>query len=195
MLLLRFYDPESGSIGWDGIDLRKVKRSSLRKRGILILQDTTLFNRSISENIAYSKPASSKKDIENAAKLAHAHEFILQLPNKYASIVGERGVRLSGGQRQRIAIARALLSKPDLLVMDEATSHLDAETERAIKEAIRYLHGKHTQVIIAHRLSTVQHADNIILMDKGRIVAEGSHKELLEHPLYRKLCKLQLQEN
>ncbi len=194
MLLLRFYDPASGSILWDGLDLKQAKRSSLRKRAVLILQDTTLFNRSISDNIAYSKPDSNKKSIEKAAKLAHAHEFILQLPRKYDSVVGERGVRLSGGQRQRIAIARALLSKPDLLVMDEATSHLDSETELAIKEAIRYLHGKHTQVIIAHRLSTVQHADNIILMDKGCILAQGTHKDLLKNQLYRKLCRLQLKE-
>lgn len=194
LLLLRFYDPDKGRITWDGIDLRQAKRESLRKRTALILQDTTLFNRSIAQNISYSNPKASKKQIENAAKLAHAHEFILQLPKGYDSIVGERGVRLSGGQRQRIAIARSLLSEPDLLVMDEATSHLDSETETAIKEAILYLHGKHTQVIIAHRLSTVKHADNIILMGQGKILAQGRHEELLKHPVYKRLCKLQLQK-
>jgi len=114
------------------------------------------------------------------------------LPKGYQSIVGERGVRLSGGQRQRIAIARSLLVKPEVLIMDEATSHLDSETEAAIQDAIKYLHHKNTQVIIAHRLSTVQHADNIILLDKGKILAQGNHKQLLKNPLYKKLCRLQL---
>lgn len=194
MLLLRFYDPDKGRILWDGIDIRQAKRASLRSKATLILQDTTLFNRGIAANIAYGKPGASMKEIEAAAKLAHAHEFILKLPKGYQSVVGERGVRLSGGQRQRIAIARALLIKPELLVMDEATSHLDSETELAIKEAIQYLQGKNTQVIIAHRLSTVQHADNIILLDKGKIVAQETHQKLLENPLYRKLCQLQLQK-
>lgn len=191
-LLARFYDPDAGKITWDGIDLRKTKRSSLRSKITLILQDTTLFNRSIADNIAYGKPKSSQLEIERAAKLAHAHDFIITLPNGYKSIVGERGVRLSGGQRQRIAIARALLGKPELLIMDEATSHLDSETELAIKDAIDYLRGKHTQVIIAHRLSTVQNADNIVLMDNGRVIAQGKHEILIKHPLYNKLCKLQL---
>ncbi len=194
MLLLRFYDPDLGNITWDGIDIRDVKRHSIRSKTTLILQDTTLFNRSIAENIAYGHPNATQKEIEDAAKLAHAHDFIMMLPNGYNSIVGERGVRLSGGQRQRITIARALLVQPELLVMDEATSHLDSETEEAIQDAITFLHGKHTQVIIAHRLSTVQHADNIILMDKGKILAQGNHRKLLTNPLYRKLCKLQLQK-
>ncbi len=193
MLLLRFYDPDSGRILWDDVDIRNASRKSLRSCVTLILQDTTLFNRTITENIRYGNPKATQKQVEEAAHLAHAHEFIKELPKGYNSVVGERGVRLSGGQRQRITIARALLIQPELLVMDEATSHLDAETEAAIKEAIKRLHGKHTQVIIAHRLSTVQHADNIVLMDKGRIVAQGKHKTLLKNPLYRKLCRLQLQ--
>ena len=193
LLLMRFYDPEFGTITWDGIDLKKVKRSCLRKKMTLILQDTTLFNRSLKDNISYGEKATFAQ-IKTAAKLAHAHTFISQLPKGYDSIVGERGVRLSGGQRQRIAIARALLAKPEVLIMDEATSHLDSETELAIKEAITSLHGKNTQVIIAHRLSTVLQADNIILMDEGRILAQGSHKQLLQHPLYQRLCKLQLEK-
>ncbi len=191
MLLMRFYDPDEGKITWNSMNLKDAKKSSLRKKMTLILQDTTLFNRSIAENIAYARPDASKKDIEEAAKLAHANDFIKQLPKEYNSIVGERGVRLSGGQRQRITIARALLLKPEVLIMDEATSHLDSETEVAIKSAIKKLHGKYTQVIIAHRFSTILHADNIVLMEKGRILAQGKHKELLKHPIYRKLCKLQ----
>lgn len=191
MLLMRFYDPDEGKITWNSMNLKDAKKSSLRKKMTLILQDTTLFNRSIAENIAYARPDASKKDIEEAAKLAHAHDFIKQLPKEYNSIVGERGVRLSGGQRQRITIARALLLKPEVLIMDEATSHLDSETEVAIKSAIKKLHGKYTQVIIAHRFSTILHADNIVLMEKGRILAQGRHKELLKHPIYRKLCRLQ----
>ncbi len=194
MLLLRFYDPSTGMITWDGVDLKNAKRSSLRSKSTLILQDTTLFNRSIFDNISYGKDYETKEQVEHAAKLAHAHDFITSLPQGYDSIVGERGVRLSGGQRQRIAIARALLVEPELLVMDEATSHLDSETELAIQDAIQYLHGKHTQVIIAHRLSTVRNSDNIILLDKGEVVAQGKHDKLLKNPLYRKLCRLQLQK-
>jgi len=192
MLLMRFYDPNHGTISWDGIDLKKATRTSLRQRLTLILQDTTLFNRSIADNIAYGKPNTSQKDIVAAARLAHAHNFIVGLPHGYKSVVGERGVRLSGGQRQRIAIARALLVKSDVLIMDEATSHLDSETEAAIKEAIQYLQGRQTQVIIAHRFSTVQHADNILLLDKGRIVAQGTHDELMKQTLYRRLCRRQI---
>lgn len=191
-LLLRFYQPSSGKILWDKKDLATVNRQSLRDRTALVLQDTTLFNRSIRDNIAYANLKASKKEVEHAAKLAHCHEFILKLPKGYQSIVGERGVKLSGGQRQRVAIARALLAKADLLVMDEATSHLDSETEKAIQEAIQYLHGKKTQVIIAHRLSTIQHADNIVVMDKGKVIAQGTHTQLLKkNKIYQKLCKLQ----
>lgn len=191
LLLMRFYDPENGSITFDGVDLRKIKRNSLRKQMAWIPQDTSLFNRTIRENIAYGKENTSQKEIEDAAKLANAHEFILKTTKGYNSIIGERGVRLSGGQRQRIAIARALLTKPSVLIMDESTSHLDSETERAISEAIRVLHNKTTQIIIAHRLSTILHADQIVVLEKGKIVAVGKHKELLKNPIYNKLYRIQ----
>jgi ABC-type multidrug transport system fused ATPase/permease subunit len=192
MLLLRFYDPSSGAILWDGIDLRDATRSSLRKQVSLVPQDTSLFNRTIKENIAYGRPGATDEEVVDAAKRAHAHEFILKLPHGYDAIIGERGVKLSGGQRQRIAIARALLLQPSLLILDESTSHLDSESEHAIQASIKELHHKTTQIIIAHRLSTVQHADQIIVLDKGTIVAKGRHAELLrKSEVYRKLHKLQ----
>ena len=191
LLALRFYDPDEGRILWDGIDLRDATRNSLRRRVSYIPQDPTLFNRTIYENIAYSAPHAKKEDVVKAAKLAHAHDFILKTPMGYESVVGERGVKLSGGQRQRIAIARALLAKPSLLIMDESTSHLDSETEKVIQESIRYLHGKTTQLIIAHRLSTILHADLILVIDQGKIAAAGTHEQLLKHPLYKRLYRLQ----
>lgn len=191
LLLMRFYDPEKGSITFDGVDLKKIKRSFLRKQMAWIPQDTSLFNRTIKENISYGKENATTEEIENAAKLANAHEFILKTSKGYNSIIGERGVRLSGGQRQRIAIARALLTKPSVLIMDESTSHLDSETERAISEAIRTLHHKTTQIIIAHRLSTILHADQIVVLEKGKIAAVGKHAELLKNPIYNKLYKIQ----
>ncbi len=191
LLLMRFYDPEEGRILFDGIDLRNTKKASLRKHIAWIPQDTSLFNRTIKENIAYGKQHVSLEEIETAARLAHAHDFIMKTTKGYQSLIGERGVKLSGGQRQRIAIARAILTKPSLMIMDEATSHLDSETEKAISESIRALHHKTTQLIIAHRLSTILHADQIVVLDKGRIVARGKHKELMQNPIYRKLYTLQ----
>ncbi len=191
LLLMRFYDPEEGSIMWDNTDLRQIKRASLRKKVAWIPQDTSLFNRTIKENIAYGKQNVTQEEVEEAAQLAHAHDFILQTPNGYSSVIGERGVRLSGGQRQRIAIARALLTKPSLLIMDESTSHLDSETEKAISDSIRELHHKTTQLIIAHRLSTILHADQIVVLDKGRIVAVGKHEDLLKNPVYKRLYLMQ----
>ncbi len=191
LLLLRFYDPDSGVISYDGVDLRDIKRASLRQQMAWIPQDTSLFNRTIKENIAYGKAGVVMAQIEQAARLAHAHEFILNTPNGYNSVIGERGVKLSGGQRQRIAIARSLLTKPSLLIMDESTSHLDSETEKAISESIRELHHKTTQVIIAHRLSTILHADQIVVLDQGKIIAVGKHPELLNNQIYKKLYQLQ----
>ncbi|MBI4141154.1 ABC transporter ATP-binding protein [Candidatus Woesearchaeota archaeon] len=191
LLLMRFYDPVQGRISFDGIEFKKIKRSSLRQQIAWIPQDTSLFNRSIKENIAYGSPEASMKEIIAAAKLAHAHEFILQTSKGYDSVIGERGVKLSGGQRQRIAIARALLIKPSVLILDESTSHLDSETEKAISESIRTLHHKTTQIIIAHRLSTILHADQIVLLDKGRVLAVGRHHDLLKNPVYKRLYELQ----
>jgi ABC-type multidrug transport system fused ATPase/permease subunit len=192
LLMLRFYDPSQGSILWDGTDLRNATRKSLRRQIAIVPQDTSLFNRTIRENIAYGRQDAALDDIIAAAKRAHAHDFIMRMPKGYDSVIGERGVRLSGGQRQRIAIARALLLEPSLLILDESTSHLDSESEGAIQESITDLHHKTTQLIIAHRLSTVMHADQIIVLDKGKAVASGTHDELLEScDIYRKLHRLQ----
>ena len=191
LLLMRFYDPEKGNITFDGIDLKDIQRASLREQVAWIPQDVSLFNRSIKENIAYGTNNASQKEVETAAKLAHAHDFILQTPKGYKSIIGERGVKLSGGQRQRLAIARALLKNPGVLIMDESTSHLDSETEKAISESIQNLRHNTTQIIIAHRLSTILHADQIVVFDKGKVIAIGKHKELLKNKIYKKLYKLQ----
>ncbi len=195
LLLMRFYDPEQGMILYDGVSLQEIKRDSLRRQVAFIPQDTSLFNRTIRENIAYGRPRVSLKEIMACAKLARAHDFVVRTPKGYNSVIGERGVKLSGGQRQRIAIARALLMNPSVLIMDESTSHLDSETEKAISASIRALHHKTTQIIIAHRLSTILHADQIVLMDKGRVVAVGKHKDLLKHPLYNRLYRLQFHQN
>ena len=195
LLMMRFYDPDYGKILYDKTELKDIKRVSLRKNIAWIPQDTSLFNRSISENIAYGKITATQKDIEEAARLAHAHEFITKTPEGYKSIIGERGIKLSGGQRQRIAIARALLTKPSILVMDESTSHLDSETEKAISDSIKALHHKCTQIIIAHRLSTILHADQIVVMDNGRVIAVGKHNELLSNPIYKNLYQLQFHRN
>lgn len=195
LLVMRLYDPDHGRVLFDKVDLRDASRSSLRRQFAFISQDTSLFNRSIRENIAYGRPQASINDVVACAKLAHAHEFIMKTPNKYESVIGERGVKLSGGQRQRIAIARSLLIKPSVLVMDESTSHLDSETEKAIGESIRKLHHKTTQIIIAHRLSTILHADQIVLMNQGRILAVGKHKQLLKCPLYQNLYRLQFHKD
>lgn len=193
-LLLRFYDPAAGCILWDGVDLRKASRSSLRRLATIVPQDTPLLNRSVRENIAYSKPDADLPSIIRAAKLAHAHDFISKLPKGYDSVVGDQGKRLSGGQRQRIAIARALLSEPSVLVLDESSSHLDTESEQAVQDciSIQQAKGGTTQLIIAHRISTVLHADQIVVMDQGRIVDVGKHHDLLERcPIYFQLYSKQ----
>lgn len=178
-LLFRFYDVESGQILIDGQDIRSVKQASLRQAIAIVPQDTVLFNDTIAHNLAYAKVGASQQEIEAAARSAHIHEFITSLPQGYETVVGERGLKLSGGEKQRIAIARALLKNPAMLIFDEATSSLDSRAEQAIKLELDYLAQKKTTLIIAHRLSTVIHAHQILVMDQGRIIERGTHAELL----------------
>lgn len=178
-LLLRLMDIQDGEILVSGQNIAKVKQSSLRKHIAYVPQEPLLFHRSIADNIRYGKLAASQKNIEHVAKLAHAHEFIKDLPNGYETLVGERGVKLSGGQRQRIAIARAMLKDSPILVLDEATSSLDSESEVFIQDALWSLMEDKTAIVIAHRLSTIQKMDRIIVLEDGKIIEEGTHKGLL----------------
>jgi len=191
-LIARFYDPTNGRVCIDGNDLRDLTIESLRKNISLVLQDTFLFNGTIEENIAFSKPDSVFEDIEKAARIARIHEDIELMPDGYNTQVGERGVKLSGGQKQRIAIARAVLCQSPVLILDEATASVDVRTEAKIQQAINEIAGSRTIVIIAHRLSTVRNADRIFVFEKGRIVQSGTHNELIEQDgLYQKLCQVQ----
>ncbi len=195
-LLPRFYDPISGSISIDGIDLRDFNLRSLRRAMGIVSQDTFLFNDSIANNVAYGTPGADHQDIVEATKRANAYEFIIQLPDGFETVIGDRGVMLSGGQRQRLAIARALLRNPDILILDEATSALDTVSERLVQQAIEELCRDRTTVVIAHRLSTIQNADQIAVLDKGRVVELGSHSELLKHGgYYNKLYSMQFSED
>lgn len=190
-LLERFYDPLAGRVCIDGHDIKNVTLQSLRKNISLVLQDVFLFNGTIEENIAYGVENCTREEVIAAAKAASADEFISKMPKGYDTMVGERGVRLSGGQKQRIAIARAVLRNTPILVLDEATSSVDTETEANIQSAIENLAGSRTIIVIAHRLSTVMRADNIVVLEKGKIVEEGSHTELFEkNGLYAKMCKI-----
>ncbi len=192
-LIPRFYDPTGGCITIDGTDIRGVTLNSLRGQIGMVLQETTLFAASVRENIAFGKPEATQADIEQAAKDAQAHEFILQMQDGYDTEVGERGVTLSGGQKQRLAIARALLTDPRILILDDATSSVDSETEHMIQLALERVMQNRTTFVIAHRLSTVQRADLILVLDKGRIVAHGKHEELLKSsPLYHSIYNQQL---
>jgi ATP-binding cassette, subfamily B, bacterial MsbA len=178
-LVPRFWDPQQGSIALDGVELRELGLAELRAQIGVVAQETLLFSGTVRENIAYGRPEATDAEIEAAARAAHAHEFVRVLPDGYDTVVGERGVKLSGGQRQRISIARALLKDPAVLILDEATSNLDAESEGLIEEALGTLLVGRTTLIIAHRLSTVRRADRLIVLDEGRIVEEGTHGELL----------------
>jgi len=192
-LLPRFYDVSSGSITIDGLDIRHVTRFSLRAQLGIVSQETILFNDSIHNNIAYGMEKSRLEVIE-AAKLAHAHQFIEEMDDGYESVIGERGTRLSGGQRQRLAIARALLKNPAILILDEATSALDTESERLVQQAIDRLMKNRTAIVIAHRLTTILNADKIVAMDRGKIIEVGTHKELLtQGGLYKKLYQMQFE--
>jgi len=191
-LVARFYDPTSGAVLIDGVDLRELKLRSLRRNLGMVLQDPFLFNDTIRANIAYGRLNASQADIEAAAMAANAHDFIISLPEKYESLVGERGVKLSGGEKQRISIARALLADPRILIMDEATSSVDSETEALIQAAMDKLVENRTTFVIAHRLSTVQRANQIIVLDQGKVVERGTHMELLERGgLYAHLYAVQ----
>ncbi|PYS52112.1 MAG: hypothetical protein DMF68_02425 [Acidobacteria bacterium] len=191
-LLPRFHDPTTGALLWDGTDLRDARLSSLRKQIALVTQETVLFNDTVRNNIAYSKLNATDDEIKEAARVAFAHDFIMELPQGYDTLVGERGIFLSGGQRQRLAIARAVLADAPVLILDEATSALDAESERLVQRALANLIRNRTTIVIAHRLSTVRRADKIVVIERGRIVETGSHTELLAHGgIYRHLYELQ----
>ena len=191
-LICRFFDPASGTITLDSTDIRKITMSSLRSNLALVSQDVTLFNDTIKENIAYGTKEPALPEIQKAAKHASAHDFIMELPNGYDTMIGENGVKLSGGQRQRIAIARAMLKNAPILLLDEATSSLDSKSERAVQEALSNLMQNRTTIVVAHRLSTIQSADLIHVIDDGRIAESGNHDELLElNGAYAKLYQIQ----
>ena len=191
-LLLRFYDPQSGRICIDGVGLRDMVRSDFRQEIALVPQDPVIFGASVRENIGFGRRGANDEEIEAAARAAHAHEFIMALPEGYDTYVGERGLMLSGGQKQRIAIARAILRDAPILLLDEATSALDSESELAVQKAVEALAADRTTLIIAHRLATVKKADRILVFDKGKIVAEGTHDALVsEDGLYARLARLQ----
>ena len=192
-LLMRVYDPNEGQVLVDGFDIRQIKKEDLRRNIGIVPQEPILFNSSIGYNIGYSLENATKEEIENAAKLANLHDFIVTLEKGYDTVVGERGVKLSGGQKQRLAIARVFLLNPKIIIFDEATSHLDSESERLIQNSMEKLAKGKTMIIIAHRLSTIMKADKIIVLDNGNVIEEGKHSDLLSRNsgIYKKLWELQ----
>jgi subfamily B ATP-binding cassette protein MsbA len=194
-LIARFYDAGTGAVLVDGRDIRTVTTDSLRKQIGIVLQESVLFSGTLEDNIKYGRPDATREQVLDAANAANAHEFIIKLPDGYATVVGERGSKLSGGQRQRIAIARAILKDPRILIFDEATSALDTQSERLIQQAMERLMKNRTSFIIAHRLSTIQNADIILVMEQGQLAEMGTHAELLaKGGLYAKLHALQFKD-
>jgi ATP-binding cassette, subfamily B, bacterial len=194
-LIQRLYDVSGGQITIDGADIRTVTQASLRSQIAIVQQEPILFHRSLAENIAYARPGASRAEIERAAELANARDFIDALPKRYETLVGERGIKLSGGERQRVAIARAFLAEAPILILDEATSSLDSESEMLIQQAMERLMAGRTTLVIAHRLSTVRSLDRLLVFDKGRIVEEGNHETLIRHGgIYRRLFDRQALE-
>jgi ATP-binding cassette subfamily B protein len=193
-LLTRLIDPTEGKITIDDIDLRKFKLEEIKKYVGTVLQENAMYNETIAENIAYGDPAATREQIVQAAKQAHADEFIHKLPKGYDTLIGERGVRLSGGEKQRIAIARAILKDPTIVVLDEPTSALDSITEKKVQQGINELVEGRTTLIIAHRLSTVRNADIILAIEDGKIIGRGPHEELVKTcPTYKKMVDLQVE--
>ena len=191
-LIMAFHRPQSGSIRVDGRELDRLKLRDYRRQLGVVMQDNFLFDGTIRENIAFSNPAATEDEIRRAGEIAHCDEFVNRFDNGYDTVVGERGVKLSGGQRQRVAIARAIVADPRILLLDEATSSLDSESEAMIQDGLRSLREGRTTFVIAHRLSTIQSADQILVMDDGRIVERGTHGELLKlNGLYRRLYERQ----
>ena len=194
-LLFRFYDVDQGQISIDGNDIRNLTQNSLRSHIGIVPQDTVLFNDTVYYNIAYGRPGATRDEIVEAAKAAHIHDFISKLPDGYDTVVGERGLKLSGGEKQRVAIARTILKNPPILIFDEATSALDSRTEKAIQAELKDISANRTTLVIAHRLSTIADADEILVMDHGKIVERGSHRELLErNGSYAQMWAIQQQE-
>ena len=191
-MLPRFYDTTQGELFIDGIEIKKAKLKDVRDLMGIVTQESILFNDTVYNNIAFGIENVTEQQVIEAAKIANAHEFIMQMPEGYLTNIGDRGSKMSGGQRQRISIARAVLKNPPILILDEATSALDTESERLVQDALNKLMKNRTSVVIAHRLSTIQHADEIIVMQKGEIIERGTHTELLnKNAAYRKLHDLQ----
>jgi ATP-binding cassette, subfamily B, bacterial MsbA len=194
-LIPRFYDPSKGEVKLDGIDIRDVTTKSLRDQIGIVTQEMLLFNDTVTANITYGSKNYTREDVVKAAKIANAHDFIINLPEQYDTVVGEKGFRISGGERQRLAIARAIFKNPPILIFDEATSQLDTESERFVQEAIDRLMEGRTVLVIAHRLSTIKHATKIVVLEKGSIVDSGTHRELMERGgLYKKLYDMQFRD-